>query len=101
MMHRQVRATGIARRVDAVVFSSEVSRRKPAPELYRAALERLGVTAADALYVGDRVAEDFDGPRRLGMPAVLCTALARRPVPEDVPTIAGLDDLVAYVEGLA
>lgn len=98
MMHRQVRGTGIADRMDAVVFSSEVGRRKPAPELYRAALDRLGVAAADALYVGDRVREDYDGPRRLGMDAVVCTALARRPVDAGVPAIARLEDLVGYVE---
>jgi putative hydrolase of the HAD superfamily len=101
MMHRQARLTGIAERVDAVVFSSEVGRRKPAPELYRAALDRLDVPAPEALYVGDRVVEDFDGPRRLGMRAVVCTALARRPVGDGVPTIAGLGELPAYVEALA
>lgn len=101
MMHRQARLTGIAERVDAVVFSSEVGRRKPAAELYMAALERLGVPAGEALYVGDREVEDFDGPRRVGMRAVVCTALARRPVGNGVPTIAGLGELAAYVEALA
>lgn len=100
MMHRQARLTGIAGRVDTVVFSSEVGRRKPAPELYLAALDRLGVPAAEALYVGDRVVEDHDGPVRLGMRAVLCTALARRPVGDGVPTIPRLEDLDAYVEAL-
>jgi HAD superfamily hydrolase (TIGR01509 family) len=101
MMHRQARLTGIAERMDAVVFSSEVGRRKPAPELYLAALDRLAVPAAEALYVGDREVEDYDGPRRLGMRAVVCTALARRPAGDGVPTIAGLDELAAYVEAIA
>jgi HAD superfamily hydrolase (TIGR01509 family) len=93
MMHRQVRANGIAERVDAVVFSSEVGRRKPAPELYLAALGRIGVAPGEALHVGDRVVEDYDGPRSLGMSAVLCLGLARRPVGDGVPTIARLADL--------
>jgi putative hydrolase of the HAD superfamily len=93
--------TGIAGRVDTVVFSSEVGRRKPAPELYRAALDRLGVPAGEALHVGDRVAEDFDGPRRLGMRAVICAALARRPAGDGVPTVADLAGLAAYVDSLA
>jgi HAD superfamily hydrolase (TIGR01549 family) len=101
MMHRQVRAIGIGERVDAVVFSSEVGRRKPAPELYRAALDRLGVAPPDALYVGDRRLEDYEGPRRLGMRAVLCTALAREPAANgQVPAIARLSDLDAYLAGL-
>ncbi len=98
MMRRQVRLVGIAQRVDAVVFSSEVGRRKPAPELYLAALDRLGVSPADALYVGDRVVEDYDGPRRLGMRAVLCEALARGPVRDGVPTIARLSDLDVFID---
>ncbi|HSR24606.1 MAG TPA: HAD family hydrolase [Candidatus Eisenbacteria bacterium] len=93
LLHRQLRVNGLAERLDAVVFSSEVGRRKPAPELYLAALDRVGVPAAQALYVGDRVSEDYDGPRRVGMRAVLCTALARRPIRDGVPTIEGLAEL--------
>jgi HAD superfamily hydrolase (TIGR01509 family) len=100
MLHRQVRANGIAGRVDAVVFSSEVGRRKPAPELYLAALERVGVEAAEALYVGDRPLEDYEGPRRVGMRAVLCTALARQPIGDGIPVIDRLADLEEFVGGL-
>jgi HAD superfamily hydrolase (TIGR01549 family) len=98
MMRRQVRGNGIAERVDAVVFSSEVGRRKPAPELYQAALDRLGVAAAEALYVGDRLVEDYEGPRRLGLQAVLCRALARTPVPPEVPAIGRLEELLELPE---
>jgi putative hydrolase of the HAD superfamily len=98
MMHRQVRSNGLAERVDAVVFSSEVGRRKPAPELYQAALDRLGVAAPEALYVGDRLLEDYDGPRRVGMRAILCTALARTPAPPGVPTAARLAELLDLPE---
>ena len=93
MMHRQVRQNGLEALVDAVVFSSEVGRRKPAPELYVAVLRRLGVRPEQALFVGDQVAEDYEGPRRLGMRAVLCTALAKAPPPDDVPSIASLAEL--------
>lgn len=98
MLHRQVRANGIADRVEAVVFSSEIGRRKPAPELYRAALDRLGVGPPEALYVGDRLEEDYEGPRRLGMRALLCTALARDAVTDGVPKIARLADLEPYLD---
>jgi HAD superfamily hydrolase (TIGR01509 family) len=94
MLHRQLRVNGIAQAVDAAVFSSEVGRRKPAPELYRAALDRLGVEPSETLHVGDKVLEDYEGPRRLGMPAVLCTALARHRPPDGVPTISRLAELL-------
>jgi HAD superfamily hydrolase (TIGR01549 family) len=98
MMHRQLRHHGFARRLDAAVFSSEVGRRKPAPELYRAALDRLQVEPAEALYVGDRVVEDYEGPRRLGMRAMLCTALARTPAPPGVPSVGRLGELLELDE---
>jgi putative hydrolase of the HAD superfamily len=93
MMRRQVESVGIAPYLDAIVFSSEIGRRKPAPDLYLAALERIGVPAASTLYVGDRPREDYDGPRAVGMRAVLCTALARAPIPPAYPTIRTLAEL--------
>jgi HAD superfamily hydrolase (TIGR01509 family) len=98
MMHRQLRHHGIAQRLDAAVFSSEVGRRKPAPELYLAALNRLGLEADQALYVGDRVVEDYEGPRRLGMRAVLSTELTGSEPPPGVPAIARLGELLELEE---
>jgi len=93
MMHRQVRSTGIADLVDAVVFSSEVGRRKPAPEVYRAALDAIATRPDRTLFVGDRVREDYEGPLRLGMRAVIVTAHADEQPPEGVPTIPSLAEL--------
>ncbi len=93
MMRRQVITNGIGEAVDAVVFSSEVGRRKPAPEVYRAALDAIGVEAQHALFVGDRVREDYEGPRALGMRAVIFTAHAEEPTPDGIPTIASLTEV--------
>lgn len=97
MMRRQVGDLGIAAHMDAVVFSSEIGRRKPAPELYRAALDRVAVDPEAALYVGDRPREDYEGPRRLGMRAVLCSGLARAPIPPGYPVIASLAQLPEHL----
>ena len=93
MMLRQVEKNGIAAQVDAVVFSSRLGRRKPAPDVYHAALEAVGVEAGRALFVGDRVREDYEGPRSVGMRAVICTAHAAEPPPDGIPTIASLAEL--------
>jgi HAD superfamily hydrolase (TIGR01509 family) len=93
MMRRQVDANGVGELMDAVLFSSQLGKRKPAPEIYRAALDAVGVVAERALFVGDRVREDYDGPRAVGMRAVICTAHAVESPPEGVPTIASLSDL--------
>ncbi|MDQ6877808.1 MAG: HAD family hydrolase [Candidatus Dormibacteraeota bacterium] len=93
MMRRQVDANGIGELADAVVFSSQFGRRKPAPEIYSATLEAVGVPANKALFVGDRVREDYHGPRAVGMRAVICTAHATDSPPDGVPTIASLSEL--------
>jgi len=93
MMRRQVRSNGIDQLVDAIVFSSEVGRRKPAPEVYQAALDALGTGPARTMFVGDRVREDYEGPRALGMRAVIVTAHAEEPPRDGVPTIKSLAEL--------
>jgi putative hydrolase of the HAD superfamily len=93
MMRRQVDANGIGELVDAVVFSSQVGRRKPAPEIYEAALSALGVASERALFIGDRVREDYDGPRAVGMSALIYTSHGTEPIAAGIPTIASLSDL--------
>lgn len=90
MMRRQMRSNGIDQMVDAIVFSSEVGKRKPSAELYRAALSAIGTRAEKTLFVGDRVREDYEGPRAIGMRAVILTAHATEPPPDGVPAIASL-----------
>jgi HAD superfamily hydrolase (TIGR01509 family) len=97
MMRRQVESNGIAGNVDAIVFSSEVGRRKPSPELYQAALDAMGTDAERTLFVGDRVREDYEGPRSLGMRAVLVTAHTEESPPQGMPTIRSLGDLRSLV----
>jgi len=97
MMRRQVETNGIAELVDAVVFSSEVGKRKPAPELYQAALDAIGTSPEKTIFVGDRVREDYEGPRAMGMRAVILTAHAEAPPPEGLPAIASLAELPALL----
>jgi FMN phosphatase YigB (HAD superfamily) len=93
MMRRQVQSNGIADRVEAMVFSSEIGRRKPAPEVYEAALAAIDTRAERTLFVGDRVREDYEGPRALGMRAVIVTAHADERPPDGVPAIKSLAEL--------
>src|SRR5665213_85455 len=93
MMRRQVDANGVGELMDAVLFSSGHGRRKPAPEIYRAALSALGVSADRAMFVGDRMREDYEGPLSIGMRAVIYTAHASEVPPDGIPTIASLTEL--------
>ena len=55
---------------DAEVFSAAVGLRKPDPRIYRIALEKLGVAAKDAMFVGDGANDELGGAERVGMTAV-------------------------------
>jgi putative hydrolase of the HAD superfamily len=61
---------GLAPYLDAVVFSSELGKRKPHPAIYQAALTELGTAPERTLFVGDRLVEDVRGPAELGMTTV-------------------------------
>ena len=67
LMHADLAMLGLADRIDAAVFSSELGVRKPHPAIYLYVLERLGVAPERALFVGDRVSADVAGASALGM----------------------------------
>jgi putative hydrolase of the HAD superfamily len=64
---RRTRALDAA--FDAVVVSCEVGCMKPAPEIFRLCLERLGVAPGDALFADDRL-ENVEAARQLGLQAL-------------------------------
>ena len=70
LLHEDLARMGLAERLDAAVFSSEVGKRKPHPAIFEEALGRLGVPPGDALFVGDRRLEDVQGARELGITTV-------------------------------
>jgi HAD superfamily hydrolase (TIGR01509 family) len=61
---------GIAHLFEEVVVSDEVGWRKPEPVIFETALGRLGVSARESLYVGDRPDLDVAGAQGVGMHAV-------------------------------
>jgi putative hydrolase of the HAD superfamily len=67
LLHRDLADMGLAERLDAAVFSSEVGLRKPHPAVFEATLGKLGVEPEEALFVGDRRYEDMRGAKELGM----------------------------------
>jgi epoxide hydrolase-like predicted phosphatase len=60
----------IAEAFDEVLISAEVGAAKPDPRVYHLALERLGVSPAEALFIDDFI-ENVEGARAVGMHAIL------------------------------
>jgi len=95
---------GIHAHFDAVVFSTDVGVSKPHPRIFEACLERLGVPAARAVFVGDRAYEDVSGAQRVGMRGVLKSHPQRTPLPHVRPdahidSLAEILPLVAVAGG--
>lgn len=74
-------AMGIACHIDAVITSVEVGWRKPHPAIYAEALDRLGITAARAVFAGDTYSADYAGPATAGMTAFLIDPARRHDIP--------------------
>ncbi len=72
-------AMGLAERFEVVLGPEEVPRPKPAPDMLCVALERLGLSPADVLYVGDMTV-DVNTARAAGVP-VWVVATGSDPVP--------------------
>lgn len=70
---------------------------KPDERIYRLALERAGVAASDAVYVGDNPEFDVDPPAALGMYAVLIDRRDRHPDHEGA-RVTDLRDLMPLLE---
>jgi HAD superfamily hydrolase (TIGR01509 family) len=60
---------------DTIIISGTINKRKPSPEIFQAALKALGVCADEAVFVGDTVDADVEGPKNVGIKVAF---LARR-----------------------
>lgn len=87
--------------IDVAISSSQHGYMKPHPSIFEAALKLAGVLPAEAVMVGDSLAQDIEGARRVGMKGVL----VRRSEPGsainaqhvDVPVIRSLLELPALL----
>lgn len=92
----KVDALGLTAAFDVIVVSDELGRvhRKPDPAPFRLALDRLGIPAARAVFVGDRPDKDMLGACAAGIRSVRVrtgefAGMASHPTPWiDAPTLA-------------
>jgi HAD superfamily hydrolase (TIGR01509 family) len=88
---------GLDRYLDFVVTSREVGADKPAPPIFLAALERAGVNASEAVYIGDQYETDVVGARGVGIEPVLIDRYDLMPEVTDCPRIHSLSEVIRYL----
>ncbi len=74
-----------------IVFSADVGVEKPFPEIFEFALGKLGLPAERVVHVGDRIREDVEGARGVGMQSL---HLARGSSTGDLDDLLPLVDLL-------
>ncbi len=89
-LHEVLERQGLV--ADAVLTSAQAGARKPARAIFEQALALAGVTAAEAVHVGDSPEEDVAGALAAGIEPVLLSRDGRRG-PRGVRTIATLTEL--------
>jgi HAD superfamily hydrolase (TIGR01662 family) len=91
---------GLAGLFDAVIVSGAVNKRKPSPEIFQKALEKLGVDAESTVFVGDTVDADIQGPKSMGMKTIYIERRRQKEIEQTCPdqTIKNLNQLAAAIE---
>jgi REG-2-like HAD superfamily hydrolase len=94
-------ALDLVRHFDFIAASARVGFEKPHPRIFQWALDKAGVEPAAVVHVGDHVDADVEGAHGVGIDAVLIDRVGRYAadaVPEGVPVIRSLDELLPIVD---
>lgn len=94
-------ALGVAEAFELVLVSEHEGLRKPDPRLFQRALDKLGVAAAKAVYVGDNPIADIQGAQAVGMKAIFRPSPHWATCPTADATCAHLADLANILVGLS
>jgi putative hydrolase of the HAD superfamily len=94
-----MRGLGIAESFDTVTISSLARAAKPAPKIFRLALDKHAVDPEEALHVGDSVRDDVEGATKAGLQGVLLDRQGRH-AEVGIPMIRSLDELLPLLDHL-
>ncbi len=88
---------GLPALLQIVVTSLDAGFTKPHPEIFKAALEKAGVQAAEAMYVGDQYQVDVIGANKAGLRGVLLDRGDYFQEITDCPRIQSLSQITEYL----
>ena len=111
-LDRALDQSGLSGLFDVVVTSAQAGARKPHPRIYQLTLERCGLAAGDAVFVGDTWLPDVEGPLAAGLrPVHVCRgpegperaadtdAESQPPLVDGVVRVGDLRGVVAVADG--
>jgi len=80
---------------DVCVGADTAGKRKPDPEAFKHALRQLKVKPEEAIFVGDRLEQDYLGAQKVGMKALLIQREGKPPT--GVNAISSLNEISDYL----
>ena len=98
VLERMLHQRGLGRHFQAFAWSDVARSWKPGPEIFQAALDQLGVAAAEAVFIGDTPEADIIGARNAGF--ALAVQVGDKAVPGVEPDLhlPGVAQLPAALE---
>ena len=88
---------GYLKYLDFIIQSNKVRVGKPHPIMYELVIRNTGVNAKEILFIGDREEEDYRGPMRMGMKALVIDRNDDL-VKEDIRKIKTLREITHYLK---
>ena len=89
----------IGKFLKTIVSSAALKIRKPRPEIFSQAMNALGVTARESVFIGDSIQADVAGSKNMGMRSI---HVLRKPIESTAPpkpdaTVTTLNDAVEII----
>ena len=93
---------GLSGYFDVIIVSAAVNRRKPNPDIFKCALEKLGLDPSETVFVGDTVDADVMGPKNIGMKTIYIDRRPQKDLENHKPdqTIKSLSELPEVLKTL-
>ena len=99
MRDRELEAMGLLRYLDVRMTAGDVGHLKPHRQAFEAVLDALGVTAEEAVFVGDRQHDDIQGAQQVGLRAVWVRR-GTEPPADDITPDAVIERLIDLLDHL-
>jgi putative hydrolase of the HAD superfamily len=97
LWRQELKKLGLLNKVDEAVFCTDVGWRKPAHQIFDHTLAKFNAVVSDCVFIGDDPKWDIDGPRAIGMDAILLDRTGQNNHP-DTAVIHNLNELMAYLQ---
>ena len=82
-----VNSLKIADFFDIILSSAQVGYRKPHPNIYKEAIEKMQIITNAALFIGDDLENDYNGPKKIGIDAILINRNSKNKIKNSINSL--------------